>query len=44
MELLDMFICNGLKFNDLDEALDYANLYFDLNRVILGIEEVNYNG
>jgi hypothetical protein len=35
-----MFICNELVFNDLNSAIEYANEYFALNNVILGIEEV----
>jgi hypothetical protein len=35
-----MYICNEIVFNNLNAAINYANEYFALNNVILGIEEV----
>jgi hypothetical protein len=37
----DMFICNQLVFNNVDNAIAYANAYYAKYKVILGIAEVN---
>lgn len=34
------YVCNGFKFEKLADATAYANFYFRITRVILGIEEV----
>lgn len=34
-----MYICNEIIFANLSDAINYANEYFALNNVVLGIEE-----
>jgi hypothetical protein len=35
-----MYLCNGFAFNDLQEASDYANYYFDLTGIVCAIERI----
>ena len=37
---LNMFICNQLEFDNVDNAIAYANAYYAKYKVILGIAEV----
>lgn len=33
-----IYICNRIKFNSIDDASNYADYYFKLTGIILGIE------
>ena len=33
-----IYICNEMKFNSIDDASNYADYYFKLTGIILGIE------
>lgn len=33
-----IYICNEIKFNNIDDASNYADYYFKLTGIVLGIE------
>ena len=37
-----IYICNGFKFSNIDDARNYADYYFKLTKIVLGIESEWY--